>query len=289
MLMTMTVAQAQLKVAPKMKKGDVKNYATTSVINLPGQGAMTMNYETAIVVADAQPSGYTLNMTLNNITSDVASTNIAGQLVTAGQEMMQGVTIKLTTDADGKVLRVANYAELQQALDKKSDEMIDKMFKAIPQLSQMLPREAIKKQFVDATNEENILTSLKAASCPLVLNGKTLMTGSQEEYVNDQKMKMKRMYFVNGNKVTSNGSMNMSKDELKALIIKQVEQAAPDQAEMVKQNIDQMMDSGMLKMDSKETATYEVQADGWLNNIKVETTNDAMGQKMSSTSTTTLK
>ncbi len=289
MLMTMTFAQAQLKVTPKMQKGDVKNYATTSVINLPGQGTMTMKYETAITVAESQANGYTLNMTLNNITSDAASTNIAGQLITAGQEMMQGVTIKLITDADGKVQKVANMPELQLMMDKKSDEMIDKMLKAIPQLGQIMPKETLKKQFTNATSEESILTSLQAASCPLVLNGKTLMTGSQEEFFNDQKMKMKRMYFVNGNNITSNGSLNMTKDELKALIIKQVEQAAPDQAEMVKQNIDQLMNSGMLKMDSKETATYEVQADGWLNNIKVETTNDAMGQKMSGTSTTILK
>lgn len=50
---------------------------------------------------------------------------------------------------------------------------------------------------------------------------------------------MKRMYFVNGRNVTVSGSANMSKEELKKLIIEQVEKMMPEQADMVKQNIDQ--------------------------------------------------
>ncbi len=61
------------------------------------------------------------------------------------------------------------------------------------------------------------------------------------------------------------------------------------QADMVKQNIDQLMDSGMLKMDMKEAVSYEVQPDGWVKSIKAEITNDAMGQKIKTTTTVTLK
>ncbi len=289
MLMAMTVAQAQLKVAPKMQKGDVKNYATTSVIEIPGQSAVTINYITAIQVANAKPNGYSLNMSIKDVTSDAAPTNIAGQLIAASQELMQGFSLQLDTDADGKVQKIANYAEVQQQLDKKGDDLIDKMLKAVPQMGQMVPKEALKKQIMEGATEEALIRSLLVSASPLGLNGKTLMTGAQEEYLNDQNMKMKRMYFVNGNNITSNGSLNMSKDEMKAYIIKQVEKAAPEQAEMIKQNIDQLMNSGMLKIDMKETATYELLANGWLNNIKVESSNDAMGQKIKTTTTVTLK
>jgi len=37
--------------------------------------------------------------------------------------------------------------------------------------------------------------------------------------VGDQNMKMKRMYFVIGKNVTTNSTMNMSKDDLKKFII----------------------------------------------------------------------
>jgi len=289
MLMAMTVAQAQLKVAPKMKKGDVKNYTTTSILELPGQSPVNISQETSIAVKEAKADGNTLSMTVNKVTSDVTPSNIAGQLISAAQELMKGFSLQLITDADGKVQKIANYAEVQQLINKKGDEFVDNMLKNVPQIGQMIPKETLKQQIVDGITEENLIRSLQNVTSPLSLNGKTLMTGAQEEYVNEQNMKMKRMYFVNGNNVTSNSTMNMSKDELKALIIQQVEKAMPDQADMVKQNIDQLMNSGMLKMDMKETATFELQADGWVKNIKAESTSDAMGQKMKTTTTVTLK
>jgi len=54
---------------------------------------------------------------------------------------------------------------------------------------------------------------------------------------------------------------------------------APEQADMIKQNIDAVIDSGMLKFDMSETATYELQDDGWVKSIKAENKNEAMGQK----------
>jgi hypothetical protein len=63
----------------------------------------------------------------------------------------------------------------------------------------------------------------------------------------------------------------------------------PAQADMVKENIDQLMNSGMLKIDAKETASYELQDDGWVKTMKVETTYNAMGQDTKSVVTINLK
>ena len=76
---------------------------------------------------------------------------------------------------------------------------------------------------------------------------------------------------------------------MKQTIIKQVEQTAPDQAQMIKDNIDQLMSTGMLKMDHKETATYELQDDGWVKSIIVDSTTETMGQTVVSKSIVTLK
>ena len=81
----------------------------------------------------------------------------------------------------------------------------------------------------------------------------------------------------------------MTKDEMKEMLIQMVEKSAPDQAAMVKENIDQIMSSGMLKMDMKETVTYELQDDGWVKSIKGESTTETMGQKVVTVSTITLK
>lgn len=290
MMLTMVMAaQAQLKVAPQMQKGDQKNYEVTIVTDIPGQGSFTINEEMAYSVTDATATGYMVKMETTKMTSDVKAENIAGQIVAAAQEVMINIPLLIATDQAGKPLGINNYAEINKKIDTQSDVLIEKMFKAIPQLSTALPKNALKQQILTSLSEEALLKTIQWSVNPMALNGKTIMTGAQEEYINDQGIKMKRMYFVNGRNVTVSGSANMSKEELKKLIIEQVEKMMPEQAEMVKQNIDQLIESGMLKLDMKETGSYEYQEDGWVKTIKSENVTENMGQKVTVNTTVTLK
>lgn len=290
MMLTMVMAaQAQLKVAPQMQKGDQKNYEVTIVTDIPGQGSFTINEEMAYSVTDATATGYVVKMETTKMTSDVKAENIAGQIVAAAQEVMINIPLLIATDQAGKPLGINNYAEISKKIDTQSDVLIEKMFKAIPQLSTALPKNALKQQILTSLSEEALLKTIQWSVNPMVLNGKTIMTGAQEEYINDQGIKMKRMYFVNGRNVTVSGSANMSKEELKKLIIEQVEKMMPEQADMVKQNIDQLIESGMLKLDMKETGSYEYQEDGWVKTIKSENVTENMGQKVTVNTTVTLK
>ena len=79
----------------------------------------------------------------------------------------------------------------------------------------------------------------------------------------------------------------MQKDDLKKLIIKQVEEQAPEQAEMVKQNIDLVM--GQMKFEMSEKSTYQMQDNGWVKSVKNEVNQNMMGQVMKATETITLK
>jgi len=290
MMLTMVMAaQAQLKVAPQMQKGDQKSYEVTIVTDIPGQGSFTINEEMAYSVTDATATGYVVKMETTKMTSDVKAENIAGQIVAAAQEVMINIPLLIATDQAGKPLGINNYAEISKKIDTQSDVLIEKMFKAIPQLSTALPKNALKQQILTSLSEEALLKTIQWSVNPMALNGKTIMTGAQEEYINDQGIKMKRMYFVNGRNVTVSGSANMSKEELKKLIIEQVEKMMPEQAEMVKQNIDQLIESGMLKLDMKETGSYEYQEDGWVKTIKSENVTENMGQKVTVNTTVTLK
>ena len=289
MLMAAFAAHAQLKVAPKKEKGTTKTYATTITANIPGQGEVKMTADTKYTVSGATANGYTMDIVTTNVTSNAAADNIAGKLVAASQELMQGMTVSLNTDKDGKILGIKNFNELKPKMDAAAGKLVDQLLKDIPQLSQLMSKEALINQITDNVNEESLVRTMQANTSVLVLNGKTIMTGAQDEFVNEQGMKMKRMYFVNGKKVTTNSSMNMSKDEMKAFIIKSVEQMAPEQAEMIKQNIDQVMATGMLKIDMKETANYEIGDDGWVKTLKSDATTDTMGQKTSITTVATLK
>ena len=290
MMLTMVMAaQAQLKVAPQMQKGDQKNYEVTIVTDIPGQGSFTINEEMAYSVTDATATGYVVKMETTKMTSDVKAENIAGQIVAAAQEVMINIPLLIATDQAGKPLGINNYAEISKKIDTQSDVLIEKMFKAIPQLSTALPKNALKQQILTSLSEEALLKTIQWSVNPMALNGKTIMTGAQEEYINDQGIKMKRMYFVNGRNVTVSGSANMSKEELKKLIIEQVEKMMPEQADMVKKNIDQLIESGMLKLDMKETGSYEYQEDGWVKTIKSENVTENMGQKVTVNTTVILK
>ena len=83
--------------------------------------------------------------------------------------------------------------------------------------------------------------------------------------------------------------MNMSGEELKKMVIEKVMETAPDQAEMIKQNIDAVMASGMLKFSATEKTNYELSADGWVKSIQSESEADSMGQKVIGKTTITLK
>ncbi len=283
-------AQAQLKIAPKMQKGDVKNYTIVATNSIPMQGDCKITSGTKYTVVDATADGYVLDIETLEVQVEADANNITGKLMAAAEEMQKGVVIRVTTDKDGKPTKVLNLDELRPKMDKAADSAIDKLVADIPQLSQAIPdKSVLKNQFKECFTEETILRGLQESTSPLALNGKTIITGAQEEYTSKDGLKMKRMYFVNGQNIIANSTLNMSKDEMKALLIKQVELRAPEQAQMVKDNIDQILDSGMLKIDMTEKDTYELQADGWPKSIVTENTTDMMGQQVVTKNTITLK
>lgn len=289
MMTALLTVQAQLKVTPKLQKGIQKTYAGVSIMNLPGQKPITTNSEMSYTVTEETADGYVIDMVCNQMTSDVTSDNLAGQLVVAGQEMSEGIVFRMTTDKNGKVTGMKDFAEVKKTLDAKSDQFIETLYQKVPQLGQALPKENLKQQLLESYTEENLVKSISNATSVLALNGKTIMTGAQESFVNEQGLKMKRMYFVNGKSVTSSSNLDMNKEELKALIIAQIEKIAPEQVDAVKKNFDQLMATGMFKMEQKETATYELQDDGWVKTLTVDNTTNSMGQEMSTKTTVTIK
>ena len=288
-LITLTAAQAQLKVIPTLKKGMEKVYETKASMTLPGQSPVNIATETKYTVSEATADGYVVDVMTTSFSSDAAASNIAAQILSAAQEMVKGVNIRVATDKNGKPTKIANYAELSKQLDERSKLMINKIYELIPQAKSAIPEETLKQQFMESLTEDALFKSLSGNSSPLLLFGKTIMTGAQEEFVNDQGLNMKRMYFVNGKDVTTNATLNMSKEQIKKLIIEQVEKTMPAQADAIKGQIDQLMESGMLKIECKETTTFKLQDDFWPGTWTTEVSTESAGQQMVTKTTTTLK
>lgn len=289
LLTAVIAAQAQLKIAPKMQKGTVKTYITVATTSIPMQGDSKVTSESKYTVVDATADGYIFDIETVSVQVEADAENIVGKLMAAGEEIQKGFVVRVATDKDGKPIKVLNADELKAKIEKSADAVIDKMFADIPQLSEMATKEVLKNQFLSASTEEVIMRGLQESTSALALNGKSIITGAQEEFVSKDGLKMKCIYFVNGQNIIANSTLNMNKDEMKALIIKQVEERAPEQAEMVKENIDQIMATGLLKIDMTQKDTYELQADGWVKSITSESTTETMGQKIVTNSTVTLK
>ena len=290
LMLTIAVAlQAQVKVAPKMEKGTVKTYVAEATITLPGQGDVKVTADSKYSITDAKADSYVLEMVSTDVKTECEPGNIAGKLVAAAQEMMKDAVVRATLDKDGRIQNILNGDEVKARVDKQADAFIDQMLADVPQLAGVVSKDALKQQVSQSLTVEGLVQTLQQATSPLALNGKTIASGSQEEFISQEGLKMKRMYFVNGKTIIANSVMNMTEDEMKQTIIKQVEKSAPDQAQMIKDNIDQLMSTGMLKMDHKETATYELQDDGWVKSIVVDSTTETMGQTVVSKSIVTLK
>ncbi len=290
LMLTIALAlQAQVKVAPKMEKGTVKTYATEAVITIPSQGDVKMTTDSKFTITDATADGYVLEMVCTDVKTECEPGNIAGKLMAAAEEMMKDAVVRAAVDKNGRVQDILNADEVKAGLDANADAFIDQLMTDMPQLAGVVSKEGLKKQVSQSLTIDALVQTLQEATSPLALNGKTIMTGAQEEFVNKEGIKMKRLYFVNGKTIIANSTINMTEEEIKQFIIKQVEQSAPDQAQMIKDNIDQLMKSGMLKMDYKESATYELQDDGWVKSIVVDSSTETMGQKVVSKSTVTLK
>lgn len=285
LLLTSLVAGAQTKIAPQMQKGMQKTYVTETITTIAGQKPITMTVETQYSVADVTADGYVVDATVTDVQTDADQNDIVGRTLSLTTGTMKGVRTSMSTDKDGKVKKILNFGDIVRS----KDQLIDKLLEDIP-TTPVLSKEAIREQIAGQITEESILQGMQMGGSPLSLNGKAISTGMQDEYLNQQGLKMKRTFTVQKDgSIQAASTIDMSPAEMKQMIIAQIEKLLPAQADMIKQNIDAVLASGMLKfkMDGKETYTF--QADGWVNSITSEADSDTMGQKMTVKTTVRIK
>lgn len=284
LLMAM-MAQAQTKIAPKLQNGFKAVYASESSINTMGK-EMKISGVTEYVVSNVTDKGAVITVTAKEMKVDGNESDITTQLLLMSLQMFQGVDVQLITNTEGQVTGVKNYADVKAKATEFASKMVEKLLAQSPEVAQAMPKETLMKQLTSKMTEKAMVDQFGKSEV-LALNGKTVTNGATENYEGDEGLKMKRMYFVVGKNIITNSTLDMQKDDLKKLIIKQVEEQAPEQAEMVKQNIDLVM--GQMKFEMSEKSTYQMQDNGWVKSVKNEVNQNMMGQVMKATETITLK
>ena len=276
---------AQTKIAPTMKKGMKKVYVTETTISTEFRQPITITQETAFEVIDATDDGYILDVYVTDAKSDASDAE--SRIYSLATEMLKGIHTKYATDKDGQVTKVFQTDDVE----KRVEGMLDKLLDGVS-LPEGTTTSDMKRQLKEQVNEKNLLESLHIGTSPLALNGKTISTGTEEEYLNQSNlkgMKMKRIYTVNENgSITSSANINMDAEDISKLFSNMLDSFVPVE-------IDDSALAGLkslfenANLQCSEQSTYSFAKDGWVKNITAEMKTSAMGMSMSMKSKVTQK
>lgn len=284
MLLVALTIGAQIKVAPKMKKGDKKVYVAEQTTQV-GKLTAKMTIETLFEVKDATSDGYVINSVVKDTKVETDTTDMTGRILALTSKMTNNMSTTFATDKDGQVIKILDFEKTR----KQAAEMIEKLLVDI-KLPEMISKDIIMKMAMANITEDAILKSMQMNNSPFALNGKTISTGTEDEACTKEGIKMKRTYTVNDDKsIQATSKINMNVDDIVEMIVKLASEMFPGEAETVKQQISQMVKSGMLKLSASDNATYTLRADGWVDSITAETTTEGVGQKTTVTSKVKLK
>ena len=255
LLMAVSAMAQSVKIAPKLKKGDVKTYETTTDGVTMGQFIRT-TAQNIFTVTEKTSNGYVIQNEAK-IGDTQQNVNLAN-LTQVLNKVFENTMILYGTDKDGKIISIKNYAEMKQ----HSINIIDELFsKNLPQeVNAVLPKENILKMAEERFTEANMLKMAYSTPSPLSLNGKTITEGMEEETF-----------------------------ELKEYLVKQITQLMPQMAAMFESQIDQALNSGAVAVDATQKATYQIGADGWVQQLTIDSESKQTGQVNKYTITYTLK
>lgn len=286
-LMSVSVFGQSIKVTPVLKKGMKKAYMNTTAVTTMDQ-TITIASDQLLTITKETPQGYEMTMENANFSSDAKDENLASRLLTLGSEILKDTKVQVSLNKEGELLDIINYEEVKSKSIATGERMVDELLKAAPEISQVLTKEAIMEQVTGALTQENLIKSLTGNTNPLALFGLTIVNGMQDKY-NNNMVDLKRTWLVNGKKIFASAKSDMSKEELKAYVLSQVEKLAPQQADMIKDNIDMVLNSGLVKIDVTENANYELGDDLWIKSMETTVETDMMGQKSSTRTKIQLK
>lgn len=294
------MAQLSIKISAQFAKGSQATYlfdSETSIGSPMGDGPIksTSSSEVKFSVTEVRPDGYTIEATMLSV--DGNNLNLPGEeaatkLVVDFLKQWVGKKAVLLTDKDGKILSLKNYEALKTELSKVAEELI-KTIPAEGEEGSTLPHEILQNALVKQLDEDKMISTFTGKVFDFY--GKTISTGMMED-IEVEGMKAKDTYVISAPKNTDICTINsttvvaMTKDDLKAMLLKQLADNMPeDQMEALKPQIDQMIESDMIKIDGKGTATYVFKKNSWMQSMESSMTLDVMGNKTEITSKAKLK
>jgi len=279
MLVLSLAMQAQVRVFPKMNVGDKYVYDCVTNSQLPGQQKVTAKSTMVFYVSQKTADGYIVDVTMTEMTSN-SDNDLTSMIMNMTEGMLKGVKIRVAVNAKGVAQRITNFSEIKQ---KCSTEH--------PQMANFMPKENLKAESMKTVTEEVLLHGItNTATNPLSINGKTITEGMTDNYTSSVDIKMKRTYHVLGaNKFSTHAVSNMSREDLKAFLIKKVGDSQPDKLEEFKNGLDVALESGALTLEATEDNVFELNANGWPKRIETKSIVNMAGAETTISAISTLR
>ncbi len=290
------LAQIPMKITAQFAKGDYAVYTNTNETNgntPDGKAKAIMTSEVKYLVKEVRADGYQIEATLLSTTTDNADTTEISRIQRCLQKNLEGKTLVIETDKDGKFLRINNLEAIQTELTKAMEELITS-FQA-NELQGMEPMAGALRNLVKAQlTEDGILSNVMGENFFAIYYGKTVYTGLIEDK-EIEGIQAKTTYVISAPKnsdlctIKSSMVVSMSKEDMKAMLVKSLKESMPDQVDAMMPQIDQMVESGMLKIDGTGGSTVIFKKNGWPQSIESNQIISTMGMENGKTFKSVLK
>lgn len=290
LLLTVALAQAQafMKVTPTLKVGEVKTYVTESK-TVTKDGTKTKKSEIRFSVLKEMAEGFIVEV-LQTKEEDKKSEDVMERLASLDSELLLNQPVRLVISKEGLPVGIASFPQLKQMLTTKIGFVLNDLYTQKPEIAQQTPKDTLLNRIAEGIEVDKILKDYTTPGNVMSLNGKTIVIGFQENFDLDGiKMKRTLMPTGGGKSVMEMLTSDMTPEDFKALIMKQLEKADEASRKEAEAQIDEAIKSGLLSMKAGGKGTYNYGDDFWPTSITQDIDIEQAGEKVTINEVTTLK
>ena len=290
LLLTVALAQAQafMKVTPTLKVGEVKTYVTESK-TVTKDGTKTKKSEIRFSVLKEMAEGFIVEV-LQTKEEDKKSEDVMERLASLDSELLLNQPVRLVISKEGLPVGIASFPQLKQMLTTKIGFVLNDLYTQKPEIAQQTPKDTLLNRIAEGIEVDKILKDYTTPGNVMSLNGKTIVIGFQENFDLDGiKMKRTLMPTGGGKSVMEMLTSDMTPEDFKALIMKQLENADEASKKEAEAQIDEAIKSGLLSMKAGGKGTYNYGDDFWPTSITQDIDIEQAGEKVTINEVTTLK
>jgi hypothetical protein len=290
LLLTVALAQAQafMKVTPTLKVGEVKTYVTESK-TVTKDGTKTKKSEIRFSVLKEMAEGFIVEV-LQTKEEDKKSEDVMERLASLDSELLLNQPVRLVISKEGLPVGIASFPQLKQMLTTKIGFVLNDLYTQKPEIAQQTPKDTLLNRIAEGIEVDKILKDYTTPGNVMSLNGKTIVIGFQENFDLDGiKMKRTLMPTGGGKSVMEMLTSDMTPEDFKALIMKQLEKADEASKKEAEAQIDEAIKSGLLSMKAGGKGTYNYGDDFWPTSITQDIDIEQAGEKVTINEVTTLK